>query len=48
MCNKQQGQTQIVFKCLQQVKYLGLDGDIQGGDWFIGYDQARTERESAR
>ena len=48
MRNKQQGQAQIVFKCLQQVEYLSLDGDIQRGDWFIGYDQAWAERESAR
>ena len=48
MRNKQQSQAQIIFKCLQQVEHLSLDGDIQRRDWFIGYDQARAERESAR
>ena len=41
MCNEDIGDTQIILQLLEQVQDLGLNRDIQGGDWFVADDQFR-------
>ncbi len=31
----------------EQVDHLGLDGEVEGGDRFVGYDEAGPHRQGA-
>ena len=42
------GEVVFVLQVLQEVDDLGLDGDVEGGDWLVGDDEGGVEGEGAR
>ena len=47
MRDEEIGQVQLVLQLFHQVDHLLLNGDIEGGDWLIGDDEARLQSEGA-
>ncbi len=41
------GEVELVLEALQEVDDLGLDGDVQRGDRFVGDDDLRPEGQTA-
>ena len=44
---KQVGEAELLLQVHEQVENLGLDGDVEGGDGFVGDDDAGVEHEGA-
>ena len=45
MCDKQIGQLESRLQILEQVDDLGLDGDVQGRNRLVQYDESRAPRQ---
>ncbi len=45
MGNKEQGEAVILLQCLQQVDDLGLNGEVESGNRFIGDQDAWRDGE---
>jgi hypothetical protein len=44
--DEQVGESECLLKIFEKIDHLALNGDIQGGDWFIGHYQLRVQGQS--
>ena len=47
MGDENEAEPEFAHELGEQVEDLGLDGDVEGGDGFVGHDDARFEGEGA-
>ncbi len=45
MGDKDIGKPEFLLKILEEVEHLGLDGDVQRGNWLVAYDQLGPQGE---
>ena len=39
------GETELFLQVLEEIEHLGLDGDVEGRDRFVGDDEFRVDGE---
>src|SRR5260221_2014574 len=45
--DEQVGQAEVGLEVGEEVEYLGLDGDVEGGDWFVADDELGAQGQGA-
>lgn len=43
VCNEQVGEREFLLEVFEEIKDLGLDGDVEGTDWFVADDEFRLK-----